>query len=105
MSSDRHGYGLETFLETASEAQKKILLAANQYDIVVPNTDMYEEAMKIWKKRYANTLEDAERALFSETKTKTVEVHECEGGIECPTCGKPGYLPNLEKVFENVLIN
>ena len=105
MSSDRHGYGLETFLETASEGQKRILLAANRYDIIVPETNMYRKAMTDWTYAYANTIEAAERALFSETKTKTVEVHECENGVECPTCGKPGFLPNLEDVFEKVLVN
>ena len=105
MSSDRHGYGLETFLETASEGQKRILLAANRYDIIVPETNMYRKAMIDWTYAYANTIEAAERALFPETTTKTVEVHECENGVECPTCGKPGYLPNLEKVFEEILVN
>tara|TARA_B100000424_G_scaffold267899_1_gene261622 strand:- start:418 stop:2040 length:1623 start_codon:yes stop_codon:yes gene_type:complete len=108
--SDRHGYGLETFLETASEGQRKILLAANSYDLYVPDTAMFTKALADWSTEYANSIESAELALFPRedtelTKIKTVEVHECEDGVECPTCGKPGFLPNLEDVFEKVLLN
>lgn len=80
----------------------------NSHSFVLPRKQQFEQAVEEWSKSFSASIELSMFQDENELKkinSNTIEIHTHEDGEECPTCGKPGYLPNLEDVFEKVLFN
>ena len=79
----------------------------NSHTFVLPNKPQFNKAVEEWTTSFSAPIE---MSMFQDQNkvkitSNTNEVHIHEDGIECPTCGKPGFVPNLEDVFEKVLVN
>jgi len=57
--ADKYEYDLSNYMKTLSEKQKNEVLEANTIDIYLPDTIMYQEAVKMFKEKYVSSIQSA----------------------------------------------
>ena len=60
----KYEYDLSNYIKTLSDEEKNEVLEANTINIYLPNTDMYKEAVSIFKDKYVSSIQTAK--LFYE---------------------------------------
>jgi hypothetical protein len=57
--TEKYGYDLGEYIKTLNDEEIQKLLIANSFDILVPNTDMWIEAITKFKGNYVTTIQQA----------------------------------------------
>ena len=57
--TEKYGYDLGEYIKTLNDEEIQKLLIANSFDILVPNTDMWIEAITKFKGNYVSTIQQA----------------------------------------------
>ena len=62
--ANKYEYDLSNYMKTLTDEEKIEVLEANTINIYLPNTDMYKEAVSIFKDKYVSSIQTAK--LFYE---------------------------------------
>ena len=57
--ANKYEYDLSNYMKTLSDEEKNEVLDANTINIYLPNTDMYKEAVSIFKDKYVSSIQTA----------------------------------------------